>query len=214
MKNASFVFGLVAIMAVAALQQARAAELKPETLQAWDLYTRSADSYMRDRVHPGHHFLWTDQSPDRRELLRRGEIPVEPILGSGTRHVPNGLIHHWVGASFIPSATLERVLAVTHDYDRYEDIYGPKVVDSKLLACESGQQQYSMLVLNNVMFVNAALQSQYEAHDFPVDLRRWYNIAHTTSVQEIASYGQRDERVLPPGQGNGSVWRLESIARY
>ena len=126
----------------------------------------------------------------------------------------DGLIHHWVGALFIPDATLESVLSVAHDYDHYKEMFRPKVVDSKLLACEDGHQKYSVLWLNNVLFVNAALQSQYEARDFPVDQRRWYNIAHVTSAQEIESYGQKDERFLPPGQGNGFIWRLQSITRY
>ena len=126
----------------------------------------------------------------------------------------DGLIHHWVGALFIPDATLESVLSVAHDYDHYQEMFRPKVVDSKLLACEDGQQKYSVLWLNNVLFVNAALKSQYEARDFPVDQRRWYNIAHVTSAQEIESYGQKDERFLPPGQGNGFIWRLQSITRY
>ena len=93
-------------------------------------------------------------------------------------------------------------------------MFRPKVVDSKLLACKDGQQKYSVLWLNNVLFVNAALRSQYEARDFPVDQRRWYNIAHVTSAQEIESYGEKAERALPPGQGNGFIWRLQSIARY
>jgi hypothetical protein len=190
------------------------AELRPETLQAWNEYVRSADSRMGARLDPGHQFLWTDESPERSARLRRGEILVEAMTGSGTRRVPDGLIHHWVGALFIPDATLESVLAVAHDYDHYKDIYGPKVVDSKLLACGNGQQKYSMLWLNNVLFVNAALRTQYEARDFQVDQRRWYNIAHVTSAQEVESYGKKGERVLPPGQGNGFIWRLQSIVRY
>ena len=214
MKTANFLFGLLAVMVAAAPQLTRGAELKPETMQAWNQYVRSADAHMRERLDPGHQFLWTDQSPDRRARLRGGEILVEPMTGLGTRRVPDGLIHHWVGALFIPDATLESVLAFAHDYDRYKEIYRPKIVDSKLLGCEDGQQQYSVLWLNNVLFVNAALNSQYEARDFPVDQRRWYNIAHATSAQEIESYGQKDERALPPGQGNGFIWRLQSIARY
>ena len=109
---------------------------------------------------------------------------------------------------------LESVLSVAHDYNHYKVTFRPKVVDSRLLACEDGQQKYSVLWLNNVLFVNAALKSEYEAHDFPVGQRRWYNIAHVISAQEIVSYGEKDERALPPGQGNGFIWRLQSIARY
>jgi hypothetical protein len=214
MKTANFIFGLVAVMVAGAPRLTRGAELKPETMQAWNQYVRSADSHMRERLDPGHQFLWTDESPDRSARLRRGEILVAPMTGSGTRRVPDGLIHHWVGALFIPDATLESVLSVAHDYDHYKEMFRPKVVDSKLLTCEDGQQKYSVLWLNNVLFVNAALQSQYEARDFPVDQGRFYSIAHVISAQEIESYGEKDEHILPPGQGNGFIWRLQSIARY
>ncbi len=71
-----------------------------------------------------------------------------------------------------------------------------------------------MLWMNNVLFVNVALQSRYEANDFPVDRRRWYTITHVTSAQEIEDYGHSNERLLPPGEGTGFIWRLQSIARY
>jgi hypothetical protein len=45
-------------------------------------------------------------------------------------------------------------------------------------------------------------------------LRRWYNIAHVTSAQEVESYGEKAELALPPCQGYGFIWRLQSIARY
>jgi hypothetical protein len=215
MKTTNLLFGLFTVMVAAAPRLTRGAELKPATLQAWNQYVEGADAAMRTRLDPGHQFLWTDESPDRSARLRRGEILVEPMIGPGVRRLPDGLIHHWVGALFIPGATLESVLAVAHDYDHYKEIYRPKVVDSKLLASEDGRQKYSILWLNNVLFVNAALKSEYEAHDFPVDQRRWYNIAHVTNAhQEVDSYGQKDERVLPPGQGNGFIWRLQSIVRY
>jgi hypothetical protein len=94
MKTANFLFGLVAVMVVATPRLTRGAELKPETVQAWNQYVRSADSHMRERLDPGHQFLWTDESPDRSARLRRGEILIAPMIGPGTRRVPDGLIHH------------------------------------------------------------------------------------------------------------------------
>ena len=73
MKTANFLFGLVAVMVAATPRLTRGAELKPETMQAWNQYVRSAYSHMRERLDPGHQFLWTDESPDRSARLRRGE---------------------------------------------------------------------------------------------------------------------------------------------
>ncbi|MDR3698126.1 MAG: hypothetical protein P4L56_00740 [Candidatus Sulfopaludibacter sp.] len=203
-----------ALLGLALLTGAQGAELKPETLRAWNQYVHDADSAMRARLEPGRHFLWTDEAPDRAARVRKGEILIAPMDGAGMHHVPDGLIHHWVGAMFIPDATLDGVLAVAHDYDRYKDIYRPKVLDSRLLACGDGRQEYSMVWMNNIVFVNATLQSHYEAHDFRVDRQRSYTITHVTGAQEIEDYGKSGERLLPAGEGNGFIWRLQSIARY
>jgi hypothetical protein len=191
-----------------------AAELKPATLEAWNQYINAADAGMHARLDRGSHFLWTDEAPDRAARLRQGEILVAPMNGSGTRRVPDGLIHHWVGAVFVPGALLDDVLAVTHAYGRYKQIYGPKIVESRLLTCEDGQQSYRLLWLNDVLFSKVALETQYRAQDFPVDSRRFYNIAHVTDSREIEGYGQPQERALPPGAGNGFIWRVDTIVRY
>ena len=64
-----------------------------------------------------------------------------------------------------------------------------------------------------VLFVNAASEGQFQAHDFEVDARRGYNVEDTKQMQEIEGYGHSGEHLLPPGQGNGFIWRLHSIAR-
>ena len=47
--------------------------------------------------------------------------------------MPNGLIHHWIGTSFIRGATLDRALALLQDYDHHSELYAPMVTRSKLL---------------------------------------------------------------------------------
>jgi hypothetical protein len=191
-----------------------AIELQPGTLQAWDDYISAADSRMQARLDAERPFLWTDEAPDRKSRLQRGEVLVAPVSRHGTQSVPNGLIHDWIGAVFIPNTTLDRLLAVVHDYDRYKEFYKPAVTDSKVLACADRDQSFSMVWQSRVLFVNAAIEGQYQAHDFAVDERRGYTITATTSVQEVEGYGHSGEHLLPPGQGNGFIWRLHSIVRY
>ncbi len=191
-----------------------AIDLQPETLKAWGDYMRSADSRMQSRLDGQRPFLWSDEAPGRSQRLRRGETLVAPVAGHGTQSVADGLIHDWIGATFIPNAKIEDLLAVVHDYDRYKQFYKPVVADSKVLACTETDQLFSMVWQHKILFVNAAIEGRYQAHDFFVDARRGYNIANTTQVQEIEDYGQSGERRLPPGHGNGFIWRLHSIARY
>ena len=190
-----------------------AIDLQHSTLNAWDDYIQNADRRMQARMDGRRPFLWIDEGAGSRDRLRRGEVIIAPVVGHGTQPVPSGLIHHWIGAVFIPNATLQDMFAVVHDYDRYKEIYRPVVADSKNLACTDVDQRFSMIWEHKILFVTAAMDAQYQAHDF-VDGRRGYNIATTTRVQEIQSYGQRGEHLLPPDEGNGFMWRVHSIARY
>jgi hypothetical protein len=191
-----------------------AIDLQPATLRAWNEYIESADAGMQARLDGQRKFLWADEAPERITHLQHGKTLVAPVVGHGTQNVPNGLIHHWIGAVFIPNATIKTLLAVIRDYDRYKDFYKPVVADSRTLACSDEDQRFSMVWQHRVLFVNAAIAGQYRAHEVVVDERRGYNIATTTEVREIESYGQDGEHFLAPGQGNGFIWRLQSIARY
>ncbi len=192
----------------------RAIELEPGTLQAWDAYVRAADARMQARRDGRRPFLWADEDAGRRSRLRRGEILVAPASARGMESAPNGLIHDWIGAVFIPHATVERFLAVAHDYDRYKEFYKPVVADSKLLGRGGEGHKYSMVLQRQVLFVNGAVKGQYEVHDFTVDERRGCSITATVRMQEIAGYGHSAQHLLPPDQGDGFVWRLHSIVRY
>jgi hypothetical protein len=189
-------------------------QLQNETLKAWDEYIRVVDSRMQSRPDGQTPFLWVNESERRSLRIRRGEILVAPVLEHGTQSVPNGLIHHWIGGLFIPGATIESLASVTQDFGKYKDFYRPVVTDSKVLDCTETGQRFSMVWQHKVLFINAAIQGEYQARGVKVDRRRGYDIADTVRVQEIEHYGRSDERLLPPGTGNGYIWRLHSIARY
>jgi hypothetical protein len=189
-------------------------QLQPETVNAWEEYIRNVDSRVQARSVGVVPFLWIDESAQRGRRIGEGEIFVAPVLPHGTQSVPNGLIHHWIGGVFIPGATIAGLSAVVGDYSKYKDMYKPVVVDSKVLGCTGDEQRFSMLWLRKVLFITAALQSEYVARVVTVDRRRGYYVAETVRVQEIEHYGRPEERLLAPGTGNGYIWRLHSIARY
>ncbi len=191
-----------------------AAELKPETLAAWDQYVQSADAAMQARLRPGHLFLWTDEAPDRRRQLRGGEILVISAGEHNPKKVPSGLIHHWIGAAFIPNTKLDNVLGVVRDYARYKDYYNPSVIDSRTIRQAPEADRFSTLLMNKAMFLKIALENECESSYAQAGPGRWYSIATTVRVQEIEDYGQASEHKLPSGEGSGYIWRLHAITRY
>lgn len=191
-----------------------AMELQSGTVKAWDEYIRGAESRNQTRGEAGRPFLWIDESPERRAHVQRGGIVVAPVVGRGTQSVLGGLIHDWIGAVFIPNATTEDLYRVLHDYDRYKDIYKPVVADSKTLACTDEDQEFAMVWQRRVLFVNAAIEGHYRAHDITIDDRRGFNVADATRLQEIDDYRHTNQRLLAPDTGRGFIWRLHSVARY
>jgi len=191
-----------------------AAELKPETLGAWNQYVQSADATMQARLRPGNAFLWIDEQPDRRRQLRAGEILVNSIGQANPKKVPSGLIHHWIGAAFFPNTKLDDVFGVVRDYTHYKDYYKPDVIDSRAIQQTAGTDRFSMLLLNKSLFLKFALESEYESSFAQAGNHEWYSVATAVRVEEVEDYGQGGERRRPADEGSGYVWRLHSITRY
>ena len=205
---------MAAAILLAFVGRTRAADLQPVTLRAWNEYLQEADSRLRERVDNRLPFLWMDESADRAERVRRGEVPIAPVVGHGTQGVPGGLIHDWIGDVFIPGATIGGLLAVVHDFDAYARLYRPVVASSRTLACGKTQQEFEMVWQRHILFVSAAMLGRYQANDVAVDEHRGYSIAETVEVREIEEFGHKGQRLLPPDTGNGFLWRIRSIARY
>ena len=91
---------VVAVTLLFPAKASGAADLKQETLDAWDQSLHQQDARMLDRTKGT--FLWAEESPDRLRRLRAGEVIVVPV-NHAPEAVASGLIHHWIGAAFIPA---------------------------------------------------------------------------------------------------------------
>lgn len=213
MIHAKGFFGIaMALAGVAA--RANAAELQSTTERAWQEYIRAAGIRLQARVEGRTPFLWMDEAPDRVDRVRRGDTVVAPLVAHGTQAVSNGLIHDWIGAVFIPNASIGSLLSVVRDYDRYKDIYRPVVTDSRTIDSGTEGQEFSMVWQRHVLFVDAAMRGRYHAHDIIISPHRGYSIVEATTLQQIEDYGRPAEHLLPPDTGGGFIWRIYSVSRY
>jgi hypothetical protein len=127
--------------------------------------------------------------------------------------VPNGLIHDWIGASFIPGTTVENVLALLQDYDNHKNIYKPEVIASRPISHRGNDFQiYLRLLKRKIMTV--VLDTDHEVHYRSLDRVRWVCRSYTTRISEVERAGSPKERVLPPDTGHGFLWRLHSYWRF
>ncbi len=205
---------MILLVASVYTTQAAAADLKPETVQAWQEYIAAAEARNQEHLLPGSPFLSIDAEPEQAAKLRQGEVLASPAAPNVPVKAQGGLIHDWVGAIFIPNASVRDVFRVTRDYVHYNAVYHPNVVTAKPLETDDCEDRFSMVVMNKSFFAKSALDSDYQTVFTRLDDQHWYSTSETTRVQEVADYGGPSQHTLPEGRGTGIIWRLHSIARY
>jgi hypothetical protein len=203
--------GLSALLPAFAEGGLMKAELKPATVAAFDAYMRTAEARLRYGGQGS--FLWVDAVPERRRLALEGKALAEPWVAKGEIAVPDGLIHDWVGAVFIPGATLEKTILLAENYDNNKNIYKPEVADSKLLS-RNGDDFQVFLRLVKKKILTVTLDTTYDVRYVRVAPNRWRADAYATRIAEVANAGERNEREMPPGKDHGFMWRLNSFWRY
>ena len=190
-----------------------AANLKLETTEAWDAYLAEAKAAMQARLQPGAHFLWIDEEPERRDHVRRKGPLILRTRDHIPQSVPSGLIHDWLGAGFVPNATIADILKVVRDYDHYAHVYKPGVIDSRLLENEGIKDLFFLRFVNKSVVAKTALDCEGEATYIQIDEHRWYGYSIINHIREVARFGTLEQHTLPEGEGLGLIWRLASITR-
>jgi hypothetical protein len=193
---------------------AYAATLKPESVQAWDRYVAAAEAKLERRAHGNETFLWVDESPDRRRRVQNGEIVVTETYSGVNKKAPSALIHDWIGAAFIPGATIEDVIAVVRNYASYPEYYHPGVASAKVFFKSATEDKFSLVLVNQAVLVKTAVEAECHSTLTRLSDKTWYSETSATRIQEIEDYGRPSEHRLASGEGGGYLWRIASITRY
>jgi len=179
-------------------------KLSPETIAEFDAYVKDSERVLQKRIDGERPFLWTDEVPERRITLRRGDILIEGL--PETPEITGGLLHVWSGAMFIPEATGPEVLAVLQDYERHQEWY-PEPIESKLLS-QDGDVYRGYLKLRRKKVITVVLSTEHEAQYSQVSDNRWYGRSYSTKIAEVESVDTPEEKELPVGEDHGFLWRL------
>jgi hypothetical protein len=199
MKYQSAAAPLALLMLLADLPNAAAAELTSQASLAFDEYLRQAQEAFLAR-------LRTDVGP----TPKSEGVPARAGREDGIVTVPGGLIHHWVGAAFIPRATLQRTLAVSNAYDAYTSIY-KEVIASKLVGREGDKYQVLIRIKESEAGVGAVLDILSTVRYFRPTPRLVYAITTSDQIREVKNAGQKNEHLLPEGRDSGYLWRASSF---
>jgi hypothetical protein len=194
-------------------QAANVVQLKPRTLQAFEAYIQDAEAAMQPALRGERPFLWSDGSSERTQQITRGAVIADFWSGKAPSEVPRGLIHDWIGAVFVPDATVQAGLALVQDYNNHKNIYKPDVMNSKLISRDGNDFQIFLRLLKKKI-ITVVLDTDHDVHYASVDDARWFCRSYTTRIAEVEDPGAARENVLPPDTGYGFLWRLYSYWRF
>ncbi len=191
------------------------AELSPQTLAAFDRYTQERERNIEEEILVPSRFLWVDRLPsEERERSYRRLKSGDILIDAGKRvDIPDGLIHHWTGAGFLPGATLAQTLSFIRDYDRHAVNYQPEVAVSRLI--ERQEEKFHILLrFKKKKVITVVLDTEHEVNFRSMDARRTVSRAHTTRISEVRDAGTPQEKILPPGSGWGFLWKMNTYWRF
>lgn len=202
----------VAFTAVFAVP-ARAAELKPEAVAAFNLYVHATEARIARDLQGGH-FLVIDDLPDwdRHEAyaqLRQGRIYIRRLRaeeGGAPINTPDGLIHHWVGIVFIPEVTIAQALAELQDYADQPRTYAPSVRQAKILE-HNGNEFKSYRQYYHKQIVTVVINAEFDDVYDTLNSARATIRSYSTRIAEVVDLNQPAEHELPVGNDHGYVWR-------
>jgi hypothetical protein len=198
-----------------------AADLRPETIEAFDRYVRLTEAQIDSELARDQPFLWIERLPEgRREAAYRdlhdGKVVIERLetLDAGKRiEVPGGLIHHWIGTIFVPGATLAQTIAFEQDYDNQQQYFRPDVMRSKILQ-HNGNDFVIELRFYKKKVITTVIDTTHDVHYQPVDSMHEWSRSHTTRIQEVDDAGKSSEKLEPEGHDRGFLWRLDTYWRF
>jgi len=198
-------------------------DLKPPTVEAFERYVKATEARIDKELSRPETFLYLDGLPGPRRaevlaMLRRGEVFMERLKtqdASGREmKAPDALIHHWVGAVFVPGVSLRQTLELVQDYDRHQDIYKPEVVRSKLVQRKGNDFKIYYRLRKKKFIVTMTYNTDNDVHYYPVDATHCHSRSYTTRIAEVVDADEPSEREKPVGRDRGFFWRLYSYWRF
>lgn len=194
-------------------QNADVVQLKAPTLGAYETYIHDAGVETDRPMEERENFLWSESAAGRAQKIRSGEIVAEFWSGKAPVRAPDGLIHDWIGAVFVPAGTISRTLAVIQDYDNHKNVYTPEVLDSKLVSRDGDDFKIYLRLLKKKI-LTVVLDTDHDVRYGWSGGLTGFCRSRTTRICEVQHPGKPAEHALPADTGYGFLWRMQTEWRF
>ena len=188
---------------------------------SFERYVALSDERNAQELRQGAPFLWVDALPEtlrseKYAAMRRGDVVIERLETRDKGNLiqcPGGLIHHWVGALWIPGATLAQTLALVQAYDRHVQVYSPFELRSQILERGGDNFKVSIRYLRKKI-VTVVLDTVFQIDYHTLDTTHAWSHGRAQSIREIKNHDTPSESYFPEGQGGGYLWGIANYWRF
>jgi putative flippase GtrA len=197
------------------------AELRAHTVAAWKKYEEAVDQRHRALSASSNPFFVHDEyerDSQWRSNVLKGAVEMFQAdaarPGGGAIDVPDGRIHHWVGAVFVPGADLDSVLTRLRDNAGKEAGSYKEVIDSRLLERNGNRLRVFLKIERDATVTTVTYNTEHQVEYTTLGRTRASNRTTATKIAELTAAGTPQEREKTPGNDSGYLWRLNAYWRY
>jgi hypothetical protein len=185
--------------------------LREDTLSAFNRYVAAAEETIRQRWQQQRSFLWIRERQDYGDKVGKGEIIIEKGALDKKIEIPDGMVHHWIAAVLVTKGDLKRAVTLLQDFDRHQEIY-PEITSSRLIERKDDTLR-GYWRLRKKKVITVVLDTEQTVRYHSAGPSRAYSEGAFTSIREVEDAGTTKERILPPDEGHGFMWRLNAYWR-
>lgn len=150
------------------------------------------------------------------QRLSRGEIWIRSLRRIDREMAEidpgDGIIHHWIGTTWVEGATIEEALDISRDFKRYPEIYAPEVVRAEVLQRSAPDDWTVAMRFRKKKVITVTIDSEQQIRFVRATPESAWSIAQATRSVQIDDAGEPDERPKPPV--DGFLWDLYSSWRF
>jgi hypothetical protein len=200
---------LLVALALAPLSGHLFAEPTPAATRAFDAYAASVEAGLtRQHQSPSGFLVSQHPTPDH---------PIIENLTPANLDLPGAMLHHWRGTAFAPGVTADQFDHLLRNLPAYPQYFAPEVVRAQLLhpsANPAGHPMEALLRIRQHHILTVVLDTTYAITFGSFDPHHRFSLSRSTHIAEIASPGAPSEHALPPADGHGFLWRLNTYWSY
>jgi hypothetical protein len=186
--------------------------LSRKTLDAWKTYVDLTQARINGELKVLPARLRTDPA-----ILKTGKIQVQRLETPNAQgkeiEIPDGAVHHWLGAIFIPGVTLDKVVSWVQNYPQYKD-YFQDVERADIRSRNGDTFEIFLRLKRSKLGVTVHFNTKHHIVYGPRSPGFLASISESTEIRQVKDPGSKTESEYPEGDDSGYLWRLNSYWRF